>query len=474
MVLTKPLKKKKKVAAKVVKNNFLFQKVEIVGIQTLKPHPKNPNIGDVDSIAESLQENGMFRPIVVNTRNGFIAAGHHTWLGARRLGWTEIGVVFIDVDEKRHLKIMLADNATADKRTYDDKLLDEILQTLSDVTGTGYTQLDVEDIHTRATQMAGEAIDALNQRQIDDFNADQELRKSKTFDGSPLGEEPDPDDEDDTAIEDSGEVDGGGNILKAKEELAGMVTLKDSGDLKFEGVGYWGIPRLKADSSALMTFDELPENLAAWAGSATKDWPDEDQWWLYNWGVDSTSGMRDVSKVIISFYTHDEYFDNWWHFPEKFASKVLNSGIKHIVAPNYSQWAEEPHVQNLWSLHRSRWLARYFQEVGLKVVPDINWPYGDEQFLEKHVLGTLPKKLPLIAMQMQTYDSKVTDPAVLKKTWQMVFDILKPKGLLFYAGQPGQKFFREHIKPGCPVKMLDTRNNKLSEAAKKREKKKTI
>lgn len=75
-----------------------------------------------------------------------------------------------------------------------------------------------------------------------------------------------------------------------------------------------------------MTFDDLPDTLTAWAGSATKDDDDPDRWWLYNWGIDSTSGMKqDKSQVIVSFYAFDDYFDNWWYFPERYMAKIVNS-----------------------------------------------------------------------------------------------------------------------------------------------------
>lgn len=461
------------------KNNFLFKQIRIVPINSLKPHPDNYNIGDVETIQESLDENGQYKPIVVNRRNGLIAAGHHTWLAARAEGWTQIGIVEINVDEVEHLRIMAIDNESAKKSTYDESFLDRILQKVKEASGstrgTGFSELDVEDLHTRVSQQMGSAMDSIADRRRQEQESEEALRRSQTFDGAPLGEEPDPTGDDDTDFEDAGEVGAGQDITKASEEIKGALTLKSPDDMEFDGIGYWGIPRLRTDM--LMTFDELPAKLESWAGSATKDWPDAETWWLYNWAVDSTSGMRDVSKVILSFYTHDEYFESWWHYTERYTAKVLNSGIKYAVTPNFSQWSEDPHAVNMWSLYRSRLIARYFQEVGLKVIPDVNWPYKDEEFLTKHVLATLPKKLPLIAYQMQTYNPKEMSDADMKdlrRLVQLVFDTLKPKGLLLYAGKPGQKFFRENIKTGCPMRVLDTRNSKLSEKAKLREKKTTI
>jgi len=115
---------------------------EYVNVQSLRPHPKNPRNGDIDAIAESLRVNGQYRPIVV-ARHGTILAGNHTYMAAMQLGWQSIAAVFLDIeaDSDAALKIMLADNRTADLGNYDNGILASLLTHLDDVDsllGTGY------------------------------------------------------------------------------------------------------------------------------------------------------------------------------------------------------------------------------------------------------------------------------------------------------------------------------------------------
>lgn len=56
-------------------------------IGEIKPRRGNPRRGDIDAIAESLERNGQFRPIVVNKPTGEILGGNHTYAAAKRLGW---------------------------------------------------------------------------------------------------------------------------------------------------------------------------------------------------------------------------------------------------------------------------------------------------------------------------------------------------------------------------------------------------
>lgn len=119
---------------------------EIVPIGDLKSYPKNPRRGDVDAIARSLEKNGQYKPIVASRKDKTILAGNHTWRAARSLGWTHIAVSWVDVDDKQAQKIVLADNRTSDMSSYDDNKLAELLTSLPDLEGTGFTQVDVDQL----------------------------------------------------------------------------------------------------------------------------------------------------------------------------------------------------------------------------------------------------------------------------------------------------------------------------------------
>lgn len=119
---------------------------EIVALSDLKPYPKNARIGDVNVIAESLQTNGQYRPIVVNKRTNEILAGNHTWKAAKQLGWKKIAVAWVDVDEREAKRIVIADNRTHDLGMYDNDALANLLMSLPDLEGTGYTEWDLEHL----------------------------------------------------------------------------------------------------------------------------------------------------------------------------------------------------------------------------------------------------------------------------------------------------------------------------------------
>jgi ParB-like chromosome segregation protein Spo0J len=120
-------------------------------INKLKHFHKNPRKGDVQAVAESLEKLGQFKPIIVNRgtitgRRNEVLAGNHTLKAARQLGWADIDADFVDVDDDTAAKIVLADNRTADKATYDNAELLGLIQELPDTDGTGYTGDDIQDL----------------------------------------------------------------------------------------------------------------------------------------------------------------------------------------------------------------------------------------------------------------------------------------------------------------------------------------
>ncbi len=121
----------------------------MVGVESVRPHPKNPRQGDVGAICESIEANGFYGAIVAQRSTGFILAGNHRLMAAKAQGLTEIPCVWVDVDDDRALRILLADNRTNDLASYDDTVLAALLSDLantSDLTGTGYDGDDLDQL----------------------------------------------------------------------------------------------------------------------------------------------------------------------------------------------------------------------------------------------------------------------------------------------------------------------------------------
>jgi ParB-like chromosome segregation protein Spo0J len=116
----------------------------------LRPHPRNPNHGDVGAIYESIAKNGFFGVVGYQMSTGYILFGNHRYEAALQAGATEIPAVGLDVADDEALRILLVDNRTARLATDDENVLAEVLQELAatrdGLGGTGFTGDDLDDL----------------------------------------------------------------------------------------------------------------------------------------------------------------------------------------------------------------------------------------------------------------------------------------------------------------------------------------
>lgn len=446
---TRTLSKRSSKNARTIKRgameNIIVEEMETVPLTRLKTFPGNPRRGDINALAESLQSNAQYRPLVVQRSTNHILAGNHTFLAAQRLGWKNIAITYVDVDDQQAKRIVVADNRLAELADYDGNALKAILAQIDDpAVGLGYTADDLEFLLAAQDEAATDAL--LSQQEVADSPLHIPDMPATAPDDPVFGG---------VAEEEKKEkeVDG---LLTAEDEIPGAFQLKEG--MIFPGAGVWEIPTLRSD----MLIEEMPEPLLTWAGTATKNWPD-DVWWLYNFGQDSTYGMNDLSKIVLSFYSYDEFIEPWWWDPPRFVSKALNSKIQYAVTPNFSS-EQVPRAISLFSIYRSRYLGRYFQEAGMRVVPDLEWRVGDEPFMRNVVCAGLPKKLTWASVQAQNSlsERKTGDKPDEERIKQWDQDLawfvetLKIENLLVYTTEKAMDRIRG-LGLSCELRFCETR-----------------
>ena len=117
-----------------------------VVLSELRPFSRNPRRGDVAAIRESLEANKQYKPLIANRRTMEVLVGNHTLAAARELGWPEVMVQFVDVDDDHARRIALADNRTSDLAGYDEEELAALLGEFDDLTGTGFDEVFLGDL----------------------------------------------------------------------------------------------------------------------------------------------------------------------------------------------------------------------------------------------------------------------------------------------------------------------------------------
>lgn len=115
---------------------ILNELTEMIPIGRLTPHPRNANEGDYGAIETSMKANGFFGALVCQKSTGYILCGNHRFLVAELLGYRELPVTWVDVDDDRALRILLADNRTARAGHDNPAKLAELLAEMQNETGT--------------------------------------------------------------------------------------------------------------------------------------------------------------------------------------------------------------------------------------------------------------------------------------------------------------------------------------------------
>lgn len=121
--------------------------IEVVDINKLELHPKNPRQGDTGAIVESIKENKWYGTITVQRSTNRILAGNHRVKALQKMGVKKVPVWYVDVDDTKAAQILLADNRANDKASYDQQTLADLLTDLAKkdkLTGSLYDGDDLD------------------------------------------------------------------------------------------------------------------------------------------------------------------------------------------------------------------------------------------------------------------------------------------------------------------------------------------
>ncbi|WP_445005146.1 DUF4417 domain-containing protein [Halomonas mongoliensis] len=71
------------------------------------------------------------------------------------------------------------------------------------------------------------------------------------------------------------------------------------------------------------------------------------------------------------FYLDDYRFETTWNKPN--AALIHLRSYWAVMTSAFSLYPQWPAVVNQWNTYRSRWLGRWWQSQGLRVIPTVNW-----------------------------------------------------------------------------------------------------
>lgn len=130
--------------SKTKSKGLVVKRVPIDSVYEDPANARRHSEKNLSAIEGSLRHFGQVEPLVVQESTGKVIGGNGRLAKMRELGWAEVDVTLVDVDDERAKSLAIALNRTAELGDWDSQVLADMLEGLS----TGDRELDdmLEDL----------------------------------------------------------------------------------------------------------------------------------------------------------------------------------------------------------------------------------------------------------------------------------------------------------------------------------------
>lgn len=95
------------------------------------------------------------------------------------------------------------------------------------------------------------------------------------------------------------------------------------------------------------------------------------------WGYTKTKlDDKENAHKAVHFFTYDWLFEKVYSEPEKAMEKLEQ--YYALLTPDFSPYPEMPFPVKLYNMFKNRWCGAYWQSMGMKVIPTLEWWGGGE------------------------------------------------------------------------------------------------
>lgn len=398
---------KKKPAAKGTSTSSSgIQELVWVDPKTLTPNPLNWRKHPAHqkrALKASIESNGWSGTCLFNKRTGKLIDGHARREYALEHGITSVPVLVGEWSEEQERNLLATYDPISAMAEADTEMLRQLTASFEkDIAAS--TNLAEENMEAMS-EMATNLVDY-----IDDIES-----------GAPAA-----------LLGPYAEAESAGIEPSKREyvETEGIVRLKSRSEIGWDAWGEKGIfefPLIRSDMLA-----DPPDPIITWIGERDTE---ECANYLYIWGSNAIRGI-DPKDVVVGFYTEDHRFEPVWDSPETYVTKLQTQNIQRIISPNFSCYVGTHYAYDIFQTYRARWLSRYFQEAGLKVIPDLMLGNlrGD---VWKWRFAGIPVNAPCVAFEAQNVGDIDIDRIyrTTRQNLEKAVELLKPQSLLIYTGK---------------------------------------
>lgn len=322
-------------------------------LENYKPNPKNYKKHDKEqrqALFESVTQHGWVVPMVINLKTGYFVDGHgRVEMAAERGIGAKIGFIF--ANEKEEASIIA---------TFDSLAL------MSEVDPAAHQQL----LQTAYDYAKENKLDAMKQLTLNLNDRAELIKEGKEKAKSLLKARKSSLDARKNDILAQSRVD-----LDIPDEVP--VTEKVGSEIfeetaKFEEYTFMEIPLL--DKKMIFgndpkDFDILPSR--PWNPANNELEQNEVICYSIRSAIEYEENEGDPWGFL-SFYTEDHRFEQIWHDAPNKLPLIAKQKYVAVFEPDFSLYSSWSWAQNVYSLFKMRWVARYLQKLGVKIIPQVH------------------------------------------------------------------------------------------------------
>lgn len=171
-------------------------------------------------------------------------------------------------------------------------------------------------------------------------------------------------------------------------------------DIIFPSDNIYGIPEIKRE-------DFIPDDLIMY-------------------GTEVRRSYAQTKGKTVHFFLDDYKFEPLWNKPIKTLQPIINIGS--ALSPDFSLYSDYPLAVQIYNTYRNRWLARFWQENGVQVIPTVSW--SDERSFDFCFLG-IPKNIP-VAIGTVGINNKEAKKS-FREGFEKMIEVLTPSDLIVYG-----------------------------------------
>jgi DNA modification methylase len=153
--------------------------IEYIEIGNLKPDPANPqriSEQELEALTRSIREFGLVDPIIARHEDKMVIGGHQRLLAARKLGYTTVPVVFVDLSQEQARLLNIALNKISG--SFDQELLARLLSELNEIPELDLTLSGFEEDELKELL---KSLDAREKRErVENFDLDEAVKAARS------------------------------------------------------------------------------------------------------------------------------------------------------------------------------------------------------------------------------------------------------------------------------------------------------